>query len=216
MKEAIITDLEGYYQDTTLVADDVTGVFPIFEPVKQEEELEPMEAPEEPTELETVHVGYTVSVPVPEGLYKPRYDLEAWQAALEQYELDMKAWKQEQQPQGEEDEAEPLSPPEPVDLAQFWAEGLTPEEIDEIRNRPQEPSIPERVEKVENDTAQTMLGLVEVYEANEATDEENKQSMLAMVELYGIIEAQGETIQAQAEELAAIRTELAALKGGEG
>lgn len=215
MKEAYVTDLNGYYIEPTLVADHVTGVFPIMEPVKHEEELEPMDVQEEPTKPDTVLVGYTVAVPVPPGLFKPRYDLKAWQAAMEQYERDLNAWKQEQQ-QRDEEEAEPLPPPEPVDLAQFWVEGLTPEEIDEIRNRPQEPSIPERVEKVENDTAQTMLGLVEVYEANEATDEEYKQSMLAMVELYGIIEAQGETIQAQAEELAAIRTELAALKGGEG
>ncbi|WP_144932220.1 hypothetical protein [Paenibacillus sp. 32O-W] len=210
MKEAVIIDLEG--NDTfkrTLVADHVTGVFPIQEPVPDTDELEPMEeAPEVPTEPETVHVGYTVAVPVPPGLFKPRYDLKAWQAAMEQYERDLNAWKQEQQ-QRDEEEAEPLPPPEPVDLAQFWVEGLTPEEIDEIRNRPQEPSIPERVEKVENDTAQTMLGLVEVYEANEATDEENKQSMLAMVELYGIIEAQAEAIEV-------LRAEMAALKGGEG
>lgn len=211
MKEAYVTDLDGYYLEPTLVADHVTGVFPIFEPVPEPDEPESMEAqedPEEPQEPETVLLGYTVAVPVPPGLFKPRYDLVAWRAAVEQYEQDLEAWRREQQLWGEESEVEPLPPPEPVDLAQFWVEGLSQEEIEEIRNRPQVPSIPERVEKVETDTAQTMLGLVEVYEANETTDEENKKSMLAMVELYEIIESQAEAIEA-------LQAEVAALKEGE-
>lgn len=140
MKEAVIIDLEG--NDTfkrTLVADHVTGVFPIMELAK-EPELEMMNAAEEPQEPETILVGYTVAVPVPEGLFKPRYDLEAWQAALEQYERDKEAWKQEQKQWGEESEVEPLPLPAAPDLSSFWVEGLSQEEIEEIRNRPQEPS----------------------------------------------------------------------------
>ncbi|SHE11292.1 Uncharacterised protein [Chlamydia abortus] len=143
MKEAIITGIDGYFKNVTLVADHMTGIFPIMQPVKEPDELEPMEAQEEPTEPETVLVGYTVAAPVPEGLYKPKYDLEAWKAAEAQYERDLEAWKQEQQQRDGEDEAEPSPPLEPVDLSQFWVEGLSKEEIDEIKNRPQEPTVTE-------------------------------------------------------------------------
>lgn len=159
MKEAIVIDLEG--NDTykrTLVADHVTGVFPIMEPVIQSDELEPVEAQEEPNEPEMITVGYTVAVPVPAGLYRLRYDLEAWQAAIEQYEKDMEAWRQEMQRRAEDDEEdeeiEYLPPPAAPDLSSFWVEGYTPEELEELLNPPPGPPSPEeRIEALETENA---------------------------------------------------------------
>lgn len=147
MKEAIITDLDGYMKDVTLVADHVTGVFPIMEPVKQEEGLEPMERPAEP---EAILTGYTVAVPVPPGLYKPRFDLEAWQAAVSQYEQDLIERQQEVgQGNGEASTETPPLSPSPIDLMQFWVEGLPPGEIEELRSQPQPHSTEEKVEQLE-------------------------------------------------------------------
>lgn len=119
MKEAIITDLNGYMTDVTLVADAVSGVFPVYER-PAEELVEPGKnggvSTEASEEIEPTLIGYTVAVPVPPGLYKPRFDIEAWKDAEQA---------------AEERELSPL------DLASLWKEGLTAEEIDDLRNRPQ-------------------------------------------------------------------------------
>lgn len=156
MKEAIITDLDGYMKDVTLVADHVTGVFPIMEPVPASNELEPMEfldeaeEAKEPAKPEAVLIGYTVAVPVPPGLYKPRFDLEAWQAAVSQYEQDLIERQQEVgQGNGEASTETPPLSPSPIDLMQFWVEGLPPGEIEELRSQPQPHSTEEKVEQLE-------------------------------------------------------------------
>ncbi|MGN7381427.1 MULTISPECIES: hypothetical protein [unclassified Paenibacillus] len=155
MKEAIITDLDGYMKDVTLVADHVTGVFPIMEPVPASNELEPMEfldeaeEAKEPVNPEVVLIGYTVAVPVPPGLYKPRFDLEAWQAAVSQYEQELEERQQEvEQGNGETGIETPFSL-SPIDLMQFWIEGLMPGEIEELRSQPQPHSTEEKVEQLE-------------------------------------------------------------------
>lgn len=155
MKEAIITDLDGYMKDVTLVADHVTGVFPIMEPVPASNELEPMEfldeaeEAKEPVNPEVVLIGYTVAVPVPPGLYKPRFDLEAWQAAVSQYEQDLIERQQEaEQGNGKTGIETPFSL-SPIDPTQFWIEGLTPGEIEELRSQPQPHSTEEKVEQLE-------------------------------------------------------------------
>lgn len=155
MKEAIITDLDGYMKDVTLVADHVTGVFPIMEPVPGSNELEPMESLEvaeeakESAKPEVVLIGYTVAVPVPPGLYKPRFDLGAWQAAVSQYEQDLIERQQEaEQGNGETGIGTPYSL-SPIDPTQFWIEGLPPGEIEELRSQPQPHSTEEKVEQLE-------------------------------------------------------------------
>lgn len=146
IKEAVVVDLDGYRIDVAPVADHVTGVFPIMEPVKQEEGLEPMERPAEP---EAILTGYTVAVPVPSGLYKPRFDLEAWQAAVSQYEQELEERQQEaEQGNGETGIETPFSL-SPIDPTQFWIEGLPPREIEELRSQPQPHSTEEKVEQLE-------------------------------------------------------------------
>lgn len=150
MKEAIITDLDGYMERVTLVADNVAGVLPILHTVQDpEEELgtldDPKKAgePEEHTEPEVITIGYTVAIRPPEGLYKLRYDLEAYRAATEQYEKDMDEWRDEIQHRTKEDgDFEYPSPPASPDLSQFWVEGYTEEQLRELlHNQSSAPSI---------------------------------------------------------------------------
>lgn len=86
MKEAITTDINGFYKDVTLVADEVTGVFPIYERVGEWDytaEGEPVEPPE-------LLVGYQVTIKPQEGLHKLKFDIvtETWGEGLTQTELD--------------------------------------------------------------------------------------------------------------------------------
>lgn len=79
MKEAIIVDLNGLFIEPTLVTDDVTGVFPIYEP-KLEGNAE--EVPQLSPEI----IGYTVAIAVPTGLSKPKFDFKAWELYKKQLE----------------------------------------------------------------------------------------------------------------------------------
>ncbi|KZE80301.1 hypothetical protein AV654_12365 [Paenibacillus elgii] len=73
MKEAINIDISGFYVEPTLVADDVIGVFPLYrELLARGTEEQPQKA----VEL----IGYTIAIPVPEGLHLPKWDFtqEQW------------------------------------------------------------------------------------------------------------------------------------------
>lgn len=81
MKEAIITDVLGVFQETSLVAEDVTGVFPIYgSPEEDNEEEVP----------EPVITGYQIAVSMPPGLFMPKWDFEAeaWMEALRTEEIE--------------------------------------------------------------------------------------------------------------------------------
>lgn len=178
MKEAIITNIDGYFVEPTLVDDTVTGVFPLYRAVEVEEDEEPHQ------EL----YGYQVAVPVPAGLYKPRFDLAAWEAAVEAYDdamQDYSAAMAAYDPDGEDD---PPTRPSPVDLTAFWVEGLTQAEIDAIRNAPRPPTTEDRVDELETENINLMLALTEVYEQKEADkaalEQENINTMLALTEIY--------------------------------
>ncbi|MFB0844633.1 DUF4376 domain-containing protein [Paenibacillus oleatilyticus] len=73
MKEALIVDLNGFITDVTLVDDHISGIFPLYRelPARGTEEQ-----PQKAVEL----IGYTVAVPVPEGLHLPKWDFaeERW------------------------------------------------------------------------------------------------------------------------------------------
>ncbi|MNW57374.1 hypothetical protein D3C74_351720 [compost metagenome] len=88
-------------------------------------------------------------MPVPQGLFRPRFDLMAWEAR-------------------EEDDTS--------DKSSYWGEGLTPEEIEEL-TKPREPTelellrsentelklaITELAEANENDKTETQLALAEL------------------------------------------------------
>ncbi|WP_217563081.1 hypothetical protein [Paenibacillus sp. GbtcB18] len=104
MKEAVITDTLGVFRETTLVTDDVAGVFPIYghpelpqvegeEDAPQGSEVDSEEATPEP-----VLTGYQIAMPVTPGLYVPKWDFEAeaWVEALTPEEIE--ELKKPQQP----------------------------------------------------------------------------------------------------------------------
>ncbi|WP_438432339.1 hypothetical protein [Gorillibacterium sp. sgz500922] len=131
MKEAIITDTSGLYVDVTLTSDSDLGVTPIYEtPAPDEPDAEP---------AEPVLTSYRVAIPVTPGLYKPRFDLAAWeayQAAITAAREDYAAAYAEWSTEDEETRGEPpmFTRPEPPTL---WLEGLTPEEIAALHPEPQ-------------------------------------------------------------------------------
>ncbi|WP_127485518.1 hypothetical protein [Paenibacillus ehimensis] len=122
MKEAIIIDFNGFMTDVTLVADDATGVFPFYrtqEPLAQEDIGQ---------QLNTEMLGYVVAIPVPQGLFKPRFDIESWNEYIQLQPLEL-----------DKDGKSPTEMPEhfsysPRQQETFWIEGLMPEEIVATRN----------------------------------------------------------------------------------
>ncbi|QJC53048.1 hypothetical protein HGI30_16690 [Paenibacillus albicereus] len=193
MKEAIITDLDGLLADVALVDDSETGYSPIYETVAEGGDLE--------------LIGYRVAVPVPAGLYRPRFDREAYdehQEALSQYAAAVSAW--EVLPVDERGEL-----PELPDAPAYWVEGLTQEEIDALQPGPPEPSPAQRIEQLEVESTSTMLAVAEVYEEQAASaaaqEQQTVETMLGLAEAYGVI-------MQQAELIAELAARVAALEGG--
>ncbi|OMD19695.1 hypothetical protein BJP48_31630, partial [Paenibacillus odorifer] len=135
MKLVPRTELDGQYIDDVSVDDSFTGVVPIYA------QPEPEEAPELPEELEPEQpreiIGYLVGIPLPTGLYHPRFDLLAWDAyqdavleAQSDYADELHDWR-ESYAEGEEQGEQPVYTP-PTIPDNLWVEGLTPEEIAEL------------------------------------------------------------------------------------
>ncbi|MFB6364461.1 hypothetical protein ACFCP7_10405 [Paenibacillus elgii] len=134
MKEANIIDLKGHITDATLVDDDVTGVFPLFR-----EQDKPGEGEAEQTQPASELIGHTVAVPVPEGLYKPRFDFAAWEQYNKPLEPELGT---DGKPKTDESRNVIYKPRLAVKL---WTEGLTTEEIEAIRNSPKQPTAEEQI-----------------------------------------------------------------------
>jgi hypothetical protein len=128
MKSAAKVNTNGLYLEDELVDDSFSGVVPFYaESVGEQGEVLT------PTQSEPA--GYTVGVPVnTPGLYKPRFDLAAWQVyqvavyeAQEAYISALDEW----QAKGRVVENQPVyvAPKQPDNL---WTEGLTPEQIAEL------------------------------------------------------------------------------------
>ncbi|WCF07087.1 XkdW family protein [Paenibacillus thiaminolyticus] len=140
MKYAYIIDFSGRYIEPTLVTDSVTGVFDRRELVEPKNvDSEPEQDDDQRTEPETVLVGYTVAIPMPDGLYQPIFDVEGYREAEAGYKAafaDYLAAMAEYDPDSDDSQPEP---PQPVDGPSFWRNGLTDEEIEAL-NPPSEPS----------------------------------------------------------------------------
>lgn len=114
MKAVPKVGLNGLYIEDVLVDDAFTGVVPFYSdpPESDPDSLSEIdtEVPDElPEETESEPSGYIVGVPVPTGLFQPRFDLAAW------------------------DKDNTLAPED------YWKEGMTPGEIEELtRPQPQE------------------------------------------------------------------------------
>lgn len=126
MKSADITDVMGFIVGAEIVQDDTYGVMPLYETTQPTEDEE---AP-----AEHALTGYRIAVPVPPGLYKPRFDMEAWDAYLAKkaaYEAALLDWYAKP----EEERGEPPAN-DSGDPSASWIEGLTPEELTAIQNLP--------------------------------------------------------------------------------
>ncbi|MGG1878890.1 hypothetical protein ABDI30_15155 [Paenibacillus cisolokensis] len=188
MKAVPKVNTDGLYLEDTLVDDAFSGVVPFYaepelpidpgqqEPEAQSEDVQPGEVPE----LEPVIAGYIVSIPIIPGLYRPRFDIVAWEAyqsavtsAEDAYNAAYAEWSK----LPEEERGDPpiyVAPEQPT----LWIEGLTLEEIEEItRPQPQEPT--------EIDLLKERLAAAEAR--NEQLAEESTVNQLALMELHMMI-----------------------------
>lgn len=151
MKAVPKVNTDGLYLEDELVDDAFSGVVPFYD--QQDADAEP-----------TTHepVGYTVGVPLTViGLYKPKFDLAAWQAyegavheAQDAYIAALGEWQAKGKDAGEQPVY--VAPEQPKRL---WTEGLAPEEIAELTKRP-EPSQP----KLREELANTQVAMADMYE----------------------------------------------------
>ncbi|MCM3747468.1 hypothetical protein M3223_08880 [Paenibacillus pasadenensis] len=167
MKEAIITDLNGLFVDVDLVDDSETGYLLLT-------------APDDPYDNEDAPItGYRVALPVPGGLYRPRFDREAYdlhQAAEVAHAAAMVAWLTLPE---EERGPEPFAPEAPA----FWVEGLTPEEIEALQPAPPEPTPDQlRIEQLEVDNALLLLDLAETQARQQQGEQDNALLLLSQAE----------------------------------
>ena len=167
MKEAYITDLDGRYIEPTLVADSVTGVFDRREPVQSDEE-DPREMPQkdgqqQPDEPRTVLVGYTVAVPLPDGLYEPTFDVQGYRQAMSDYDAAYAGYLAAMavyDPEGEDPQPQP---PLPVDGSSFWSNGLTQEEIEALQPKP----VPSELDLLRVENAKLLLHVADLEAKSE-------------------------------------------------
>lgn len=176
MKEAIIIDLNGRYIEPTLVAESETGVFDRREPI-QPEGKEPREMPrkdgdQQPDEPRSVLVGYTVAVPLPDGLYEPTFNVQGYRQTMSDYETayaEYIAAMAAYDPEGDDPEQEP---PKQVDGPFFWRNGLTQEEIKALQPKP----VPSELDLLRVENAKLLLHVAEL----EAKSEQHSEQTTAL------------------------------------
>ena len=174
MKEALRVDLNGYIVDVELADDSTSGIMPIYETP------EPSEEDEQP---EDVLVGYVVYERCPDGLYKPKFDIEGYQTALEDYDNALSSYSEALREysldpeNGEEPELPAL-----VYGEEFWVEGLSQEEIDAIRNAPRPETDSEKIARLEEENAVIALELIDTQIRLEQSEREQASLLLELVE----------------------------------
>lgn len=208
MKEAIITDLSGRYIEPTLVSDSVTGVFYRREALEPDEpgpqpEPEPRDN-EQPDEPETVLVGYTVAVPMPDGLYQPIFDVEGYREAEAAYKAAYAEYMTalaEHDPESDDPQPEP---PQPVDGPSFWRNGLTDEEIEALNPPPQ----PSQTDMLGQELTQMKIKNIQQQSVIDGLGRELTQSRLDNMK-------QKQTVDSLGAELTRAKLEIIQLKGGQ-
>ncbi|MFW5436367.1 hypothetical protein [Paenibacillus apiarius] len=207
MKEAYITDLDGRYIEPTLVADSVTGVFDRREPVQSDEE-EPLETKQQddkqPTEPETILVGYMVAVPLPDGLYEPTFDVQGYRQAMSDYEAaytEYLAAMTVYDPEGDEPEPQP---PKQVDAPSLWRNGLTDEEIEALQPKPE----PSQTDVLGQELTQMKIKDIQKQNVIDGLGRELTQSRIDGMK-------QKQTVDSLGTELTKAKLEIIQLKGGQ-
>ncbi|MEN1985876.1 hypothetical protein [Paenibacillus hubeiensis] len=159
MKAVPKVNTDGLYLEDELVDDAFSGVVHFY--------AEP-ETPEEDQEEEREIAGYLVGVPAPAGLFRPRFDLEAWEA----YQEALKDGPQEKFPD-------------------LWSEGLSQEEIDEL-TKPH-PVGPSEMDRIGEQLVQRELEALELKQQNEILGQQIVTRELESADL----KAQNEALGAQ-------------------
>ncbi|MDT0123867.1 hypothetical protein Q9R46_14495 [Paenibacillus sp. RRE4] len=172
MKAVPKVNTDGLYLEDELVDDAFSGVVPFYaepEPVVFDpDQAQQPEAPEDEEEAEQEIAGYLIGVPVPAGLFHPRFDLVAWEA----YKDTVLVEPQETFPD-------------------LWIEGLSQEEIDELtKPHPDEPT---EMDKIGEQLVQRELEALELKRQNEILGEQIVMRELESVDL----KAQNEALGAQ-------------------
>ncbi|ANY74537.1 hypothetical protein BBD41_19265 [Paenibacillus ihbetae] len=201
MKAVPKVNIDGLYLEDELVDDTFTGVVPFYSPV--------LPISNGPEHLDTVinisnastgdelvdrePAGYIVGIPVPPGLFHPRFDLEAWReyedsilAAEAAYQEAMRAWNST--PEEERGNRPVLNiPPMPA----LWIEGLTPEEIERI-TAPQ-PQAPSELDWLGTELVARELEMLEIRRQNETLGAQVVGLELRLLSLEGSPSEGGET-----------------------
>ncbi|MFK4472462.1 hypothetical protein ABH897_002186 [Paenibacillus sp. RC73] len=199
MKSAAKVNTDGLYLEDELVDDAFSGVFPFYAPSSltlsyENEQLDTYQPTvtnsntTDQTSQEKIPAGYIVAVPVPLGLYHPRFDIQGWliyeaefnqklleaQNAYEQRGKESQTsfqklhdeWQSKpEKERGEEPvySASNFTTPERKDPTTFWGEGLSDEAIKELTQKTeQQPSeadqLKQRIADLEVTLTQLMLG----------------------------------------------------------
>lgn len=161
MKAVPKVNIDGLYLEDTLVDDTFSGVVPFY--LNMEQVIH-----EVPNEPESTISGYIIGIPVTPGLFRPRFDLAAWNAyesavsaAQDSFQQALSKWQAlPDEQRGDMPVLE--SPAQPI----LWVEGLTPEEIEEL-TRPQ-PVEPNEMDRLGSEMVTRELEALELRQQNEA------------------------------------------------
>ncbi|MGR6761732.1 hypothetical protein ACU1JV_07775 [Paenibacillus sp. T2-29] len=198
MKAVPKVNTNGLYLEDELVDDAFLGILPFYTPssptlsdINQQLDTHRLADSStgtiDATNSESIPAGYTVGIPVPPGLYHPRFDIQGWltyeaeynqklkeaQKAFEQLNNESQALFQKlhdewrNKPENERGD-EPVysapifNTPERKDLTTFWSEGLSDEAIKELtQTLEQQPSetdqLKQRIADLEVTLTQLML-----------------------------------------------------------
>lgn len=175
MKAVPKVNTDGLYLEDTLVDDTFSGVVPFYSYMEQgipdvlttTEEVKKPEV-ESPNESESNISGYIIGIPVTPGLFRPCFDLAAWNAyesAVSEAHVSFQQVSSGWHTLPEEQRGDmPVleSPPQPT----LWVEGLTQKEIEELtRPQPQEPN---EVDRLGSEMVARELEAMELRQQNEA------------------------------------------------
>ncbi|MGQ3477983.1 hypothetical protein [Paenibacillus sp. TY11] len=199
MKTVPKVNTDGLYLEDELVDDAFSGVVPFYTPSSltlsdTDQQLDTYHFTADSSSAideaipETIPAGYTVAIPVPQGLYHPRFDIQGWLTCEAEYDEKLievqKTYEQlskeshasfqklheEWQSKAEHERGdEPIysapafTAPERRDPTTFWSEGLSAEAIKELTQKAeQQPSetdqLKQRIADLEVTLTQLMLG----------------------------------------------------------
>ncbi|MGG1673717.1 hypothetical protein ACIFOE_24370 [Paenibacillus sp. NRS-1783] len=199
MKAVPKVNTNGLYLEDELVDDAFSGVVPFYAPSSltlsdTDQQLDTYQliadssSATDEANSKNISVGYTVGIPVPPGLYHPRFDIQSWltyeaeysqklleaQNAHEQLNKESQTafqklhdeWQSKPEKERWEEpvySAPHFTTPERKDPTTFWSEGLSEEAINELTQKAeQQPSeadqLKQRIADLEVTLTQLMLG----------------------------------------------------------